>query len=291
MPAHQHRAAKQSIDNARRLRIKSNATTAQNRHSKKLTEKMNQKHYLARIEYHGPLKPNLALLAALQKAHLFHVPFENLDIHLNRPITLDLQTLYKKIVIDRRGGFCYELNGLFYQLLKNIGFEVKRVSARVYVKDGGLGPECDHMAIIARIEKTDYLVDVGFGEFAVAPLIIHTEGIQQDERGAFKLDTLDAACYKVSKQTGDKWQPEYAVSLRPRALHEFDAMCQHHQSSPDSHFTQNKLCSLATQEGRITLSDQTFKTKTQDKIEEWHVNNNTEFFAYLRQYFAIDIQP
>ncbi|HYK47600.1 MAG TPA: arylamine N-acetyltransferase, partial [Parafilimonas sp.] len=70
--------------------------------------------YLRRINYEGTREPNLTLLAALQKQHLLHVPFENLDIHYKTPIELNVPRIFEKVVHNKRGGFCYELNGLFY---------------------------------------------------------------------------------------------------------------------------------------------------------------------------------
>ena len=136
--------------------------------------------YLRRINYTGTLDPTLGVLSQLQLRHLLSVPFENLDIH--NKIEIDLDNLYNKIVTLRRGGFCYELNGLFYELLTETGFAVKRVSARVYNSTKDYSPEYDHMAIIGSIENTNYLIDVGFGEFAFAPIPIELNKETADPR-------------------------------------------------------------------------------------------------------------
>ena len=104
--------------------------------------------YLSRIGYRGTLEPSAATLHALQQAHLLAVPFENLDIHLGRPIVLDQTALFDKIVARRRGGFCYELNGLFAVLLRELGFEVTLLSAGVARASGGFGPEYDHLTLL-----------------------------------------------------------------------------------------------------------------------------------------------
>ena len=127
--------------------------------------------YLERIKYSGGLGLTMELLNALQKQHLLNVPFENLDIHYKTPIELSLTDIFEKVVNKRRGGFCYELNGLFFELLRSIGFPVKMVSARVFNNEQQtMSAEFDHLAIIATIDSLDYLVDVGFGEFALQPL-------------------------------------------------------------------------------------------------------------------------
>src|SRR5690242_9417454 len=104
--------------------------------------------YLQRIGYSGSRVPSADALRALHVAHLQAVPFENLDIHLRRPISLDPERLFQKIVLERRGGFCYELNGLFAALLRALGFQVTYLSASDAHADGGYGPPFDHLALL-----------------------------------------------------------------------------------------------------------------------------------------------
>ena len=108
---------------------------------------MNVEKYLARIGMDRTgVVPDLAGLKLLQRQHLLNVPCENLDIHWRRLIGLDTTAFFHKIVEENRGGFCYELNGLFNELLREMGFETRLLSARVTGKDGELGPEYDHAA-------------------------------------------------------------------------------------------------------------------------------------------------
>src|SRR5215211_1320238 len=150
--------------------------------------------YLQRINYHGQQAPTAATLRDLHRAHLLAVPFENLDIHLGRPILLDQDALFDKIVRRRRGGFCYELNGLFALLLRELGFDVTLLAAGVARADGTFGPEFDHLTLlvttdhqrttddrrppttddtqsaICNLQSAIWLVDVGFGDSFRAPL-------------------------------------------------------------------------------------------------------------------------
>src|SRR5436309_4552846 len=119
--------------------------------------------YLKRIGYRGPLIPHIDVLRRLHHRHLLSVPFENLDIHLGRPIILDQRFFYKKIVENRRGGYCYELNGCFAWLLKRLGFKVSMLSARVAKKEEGLSPEFDHLTLLVHLGER-LLVDFGFGD-------------------------------------------------------------------------------------------------------------------------------
>ena len=163
--------------------------------------------YLSRISYEGSHEPNLKLLNALQKQHLLHVPFENLDIHYKTAIELDVSRIFEKVVNNNRGGFCYELNGLFYELLRLLGFNVKMVSARVYNPDKQIiSQEFDHLAIIANIDLVDYLVDVGFGEFSFWPLEVKVGAVQHDQRGDFRIEKYDDMYYQVQKLVGGTWE-------------------------------------------------------------------------------------
>jgi N-hydroxyarylamine O-acetyltransferase len=249
---------------------------------------MNQLIYLARIQYRGPVTDSLDVLRGLQEAHLRRVPFENLDIW--RGVPIELGAGYRKIVEAGRGGFCYELNGLFYELLRALGFTVKLVSARVYDgRKGEFGPEFDHMAIIARVAGADYLVDVGFGEFAGGPLAIHSEAVQRDARGDFLIERHDGQYLMVEKREGDKFEPEYLFTETARELEEFGAMCRYHQTSPESHFTQKRLCSMPTQEGRVTVSGNTLKITTPAGVREEELTSEAAFEEALQQYFNITL--
>jgi N-hydroxyarylamine O-acetyltransferase len=248
---------------------------------------INQEAYLNRINYEGELDTSPEVLNRLQKQHLLAVPFENLDIHYRKKI--DLEKSYDKIVVRRRGGFCYELNGLFYELLKSLGFKTKLISARVYDKNKGYGREFDHMAIIATINDAQYLVDVGFGEFTFYPVKMELNKMKEDQRGKFKIEKYDDAYLQISKIEGDEIVPQYLFSGIERKLAEYTEMCNYHQTSPDSHFTQKRVCSLPTEKGRITISGNVLKIKEDENIREIILNDEEEFNKTLWEYFKIKI--
>ncbi|HET9530927.1 MAG TPA: arylamine N-acetyltransferase, partial [Blastocatellia bacterium] len=143
---------------------------------------MDLKAYLERIGYKGSLLPSSGSLRDLQLSHLLTVPFENLSIHTNEHILLRNAWLFDKIVLRRRGGFCYELNGLFAFLLGQLGFNVTMLSAGVARPDGGFGPDFDHMTLMVSLEDR-WLVDVGFGDSFRQPLLLDRRDVQkQGER-------------------------------------------------------------------------------------------------------------
>jgi N-hydroxyarylamine O-acetyltransferase len=247
---------------------------------------MNTKNYLRRIHYNGQTSVSLQTLTQLQKAHLLHGPFENLDIHRKVSIHLNTEAIYNKVVLQHQGGFCYELNGLFYELLSELGFKTRRISVRV-LHHGKYAPEYDHLAVVVSIDGTDYLTDVGFGEFAFAPLQLDTTAPQHDERGIFRIDRYKEIYYRVNKQEKEVWQPVYIFENKHREYQEFEAMCQYHQTSPDSHFTQKRMITLPTDGGRITLTDDLLTiSRKQEMTQEKPVNSKEEFNTLLFTYFG-----
>ena len=243
--------------------------------------------YLERINYRGPLEPTAATLRALHKAHLLAAPFENLDIHLGREIVLDEEKNYSKIVERRRGGFCYELNGAFAMLLKALGYDVKMLSAGVANAKGGFGPPFDHMTLLVELEKR-WLADVGFGDSFREPLLLDEQGAQSQEWGAYRI-ARDGEQLTLERRDGDLWKPQYRFTLRPYQFADFAEMCRYHQTSPDSHFTQRRTCSLATIDGRITLTDMRLITTTGEGRHERELTDEHEYEAILRERFGMQL--
>jgi N-hydroxyarylamine O-acetyltransferase len=213
--------------------------------------------YLSRIEYTGPVEPTSAVLRALQRAHLLTVPFENLDIHNGRPIRLDENALFEKIVTRRRGGFCYELNGLFARLLEVIGFRVLRLAGRGFNDDGSIGAEFDHLLLQVHAPddpESAWLVDVGWGDGPLEPLLLLDPGIQRQGGRAFQIQPDGCHLVLTEKKADGSWLRFYRFNLRPFQLVDFEPMCSYHQSSPASIFTQKRLVTIQRPEGRDTLS-------------------------------------
>jgi len=242
--------------------------------------------YLARIGYAGPTDPTAETLTALHLAHLYTVPFENLDISLGRNITCDLERFFHKIVDLRRGGFCYELNGAFAALLRELGFQVTLLSARVAREDGSASPEFDHMALRVDLDEP-WLADVGFGDSFLEPLRLIPE-IEQEQYGQrFRIAAVRGVMI-VQRQVGDNpWKSQFRFTQTARQLCDFEARCQFQQTSPDSHFTRQRICTLPTREGRITLADLKLIRTTQDGREERMLQDEDEWRAALAEHFGV----
>jgi N-hydroxyarylamine O-acetyltransferase len=246
---------------------------------------MDERAYLERIGYGGSREPTAETLLQLHRAHLRAVPFENLDIPLGQPIALSLPAFYEKIVERRRGGFCYELNGLFGWLLERLGFQVTLLSARVFA-GGQPGPEFDHLILLIETDER-LIVDVGFGDSFLEPLRLDSEDVSVQHGSSYRL-TGSGQESVLQRQQGSDWEPRYVFSLTPRHLAEFSAMCQYHQTSPDSIFTRMAICSRATTNGRITLSNDRLITTTGDRREERLVAGDEEYRTLLKEWFGID---
>ncbi len=252
-----------------------------------MTYHVDVERYLRRIDYHGSLEPTADTLRGLHEAHLLAVPFENLDIHLGRPIRLDEEAIVTKIVARRRGGFCYELNGAFAALLRALRFPVTMLSAGVARAEGGFGPEFDHLLLIVQLGEP-WLADVGFGDSFRAPLRLVEDVEQHEGARAFRL-TRDGERWTMLQRDEAAWQPRHSFTLQPRLHADFAGMCRHHQTSPDSSFTQRRVCSLARRRGRITLSDTLLITTEDGRRGEQPVADETAFQAALREHFGIEL--
>jgi N-hydroxyarylamine O-acetyltransferase len=248
---------------------------------------VNIKAYLERIGSSDSPAVTAQTLRELQVAHLLMVPFENLSIHSAEPIVLEEDALFDKIVGRRRGGFCYELNGLFASLLRGLGFDVAMLSAEVANKEGGFGPDFDHMALMVMLERR-WLVDVGFGESFREPLLLDERGEQVQGTHVYCIVDNGASLTLNQRVDGGDWTPQYRFTLQPYQFSDYAAMCRYHQTSPLSHFTQARICSRATTEGRVTLSDMSFITTTlSGDRKELELTNEEEYASVLSEHFGI----
>lgn len=250
---------------------------------------MNIEKYIKRIGIKEKLEPTIESLFKLQTAHLYSIPFENLDIHIGTKIELDISKLFEKIITNGRGGFCYELNGLFYELLTSLDFNARMISAKVYSREKGYGKEFDHLALLVKIDQDEYLADVGFGEFTMQPLKFELNTHQKDKNGIFVIDKYDDKTFRVNKIEGDKVRPQYIFKETRRSLDDFINMCIFHQTSKESHFTKNKIITLPTENGRITLTSDKLKIRSKEYTNEVLVKDENQFHKYLKQYFKINL--
>jgi N-hydroxyarylamine O-acetyltransferase len=251
--------------------------------------------YLDRIGYDGPQTPDAETLRRIVQTHLYAVPFENLDIvPLSRPIRLEPDALFDKVVRRRRGGFCYEVNGLFAHLLRQLGYVVTIVTAQWPAEGGGLSPIFDHMVLLVQCpgESGQWLVDVAAGRSSTArPLRLELDVHQfLPESGATYRFSFDGDFLRLeSLAPRETWAHVYSFTQIPRQPVDFSDRCTYHQTNPDSHFTQAPLCSMATPDGRITISKNQLITTINGEREEREIRDDSEYRHLLLTLFGIEI--
>lgn len=242
--------------------------------------------YLRRIKYDGDLTPNAETLRHLHRAHMFAVPFENLDIHIKRPISLEIDDIYAKLVTGKRGGFCYEQNGLFASILREMGYRVDMMEARVNDGEENFKTPYDHMTLIVHLEER-WLADVGFGDSFIEPLRLDVTETQVIDGKSYRLKHDGAVGYYETYNEERGWRVAFRFDMTPRKISDFTGGCHYHQTSPNSHFTQKRVCSLARPDGRITLSDLTFIETINGERQERELQDEAEFTALLKSQFDV----
>ena len=176
------------------------------------------------------------------------MPFENLDIVAGIPVSMELDAIYDKVVRRRRGGFCYELNGLFAQLLEALGYSVTLLSAQVLHSDGRESHEYDHLTLRVDLDEP-WLVDVGYGDAFRDPMPLRRDSEFVDALGRTYALRVDDEAWELSDE-----EPQYRFTLTPRAFAEFEPMCRWQQTE-SPWFTGHRMCTIATPDGRVTLLD------------------------------------
>ncbi|GIJ50874.1 N-hydroxyarylamine O-acetyltransferase [Virgisporangium aliadipatigenens] len=241
--------------------------------------------YLDRLGTPRPERLDTAALRALHRAHQERIPFENLSIHLGESISLDPDDLVDKIVHRRRGGFCYELNGLFAQLLRALGARVDLHGARVYGA-GTLSAPMAHLTLLVHTVEggEPWVCDVGFGAHSTYPLRWAEPWVQEDPGGGFRLvnagDDVDVV---------KDGEPQYRIERRPLELADCVPTCWWTATSPESHFTQGVICSRLTADGRISISgDRLIRTVDGVKTEETLADDAALMAAY-RDHFGLEL--
>lgn len=251
---------------------------------------MNVEEYLFRIGCAPVSRPDAETLIALHRAHMRAVPFENLDIHLNRRIVLDTGHLFDKVVIARRGGICYELNGAFGALLTALGFKTTLLSAEVFTGESTVGPQFDHMALLVEVDGVRYLCDVGFGDSFVEPLLLDERGEQQHAGFSYELHETAGAYTLLRRKVRDPepMKPSFQFSLAPRQMSDFEAMCEFHQG-PESHFARKIVCSMATGDGRVTVSGSELIVTRGDTRDVAAIGTGEHRARILMDYFGVSL--
>jgi N-hydroxyarylamine O-acetyltransferase len=251
---------------------------------------MKREPYLDRIGYKGELAVNLEVLKRLHEQHISRIPFENLDIHLGKEISLDERLIYRKVVENYRGGFCYELNSLFNWLLKEIGFKSKIIAARIFDSEGELGPAFDHMCLLVELDQP-WLVDVGFGDLFLLPIALKKNEVQSDGRNYFKVEKHANEEYLLLMSAGiTGFIQKYTFDAKAQSVANFARLCQDKQTNPNSYFVKHRICTIPTADGRMTLFNQKVIHRKGEQRFEYSIEGEQHFKEILKYHFNLIIE-
>lgn len=222
---------------------------------------MNVKAYFDRIGLEMPadLTPTSELLRKLQFAHCTSVPYENLDMMRGVPTSLEVDALYEKIVTNRRGGLCFELNGAFGALLRELGYGVTDLAAR-YLRGENTIPMRRHRVLKVQAIDGLWLCDVGIGEICPREPVRLLEGVVQEQLGEqYRLEKDTFLGWVLSDYHKGAWRRFYSFTEEPQLMVDYIAPNFYCEQHPDSPFNKEEMFSLKTAEGRITLDGHVFK--------------------------------
>jgi N-hydroxyarylamine O-acetyltransferase len=249
--------------------------------------------YFARIGYAGPVEPTLDVLRAVHRQHLLTIPYENLDIHLGRELSLDLDAIFDKLVTRRRGGWCYEMNALLAWALREIGFDVTFLGGTVGRDQRGDAAEGNHLVLLVRLDQP-YLADAGFGNAFLDPLPLR-EG--EHVQGLFRF-RLERPPLPASPRWGKGFwifhNHEYGgagfdFTLAPRELADFAAQCRWLQTSPESGFVRVAVCHRLRPDGVVSLRGAVRQMVTAAGATERVIETEDYYRAVLRGDFDLDL--
>jgi N-hydroxyarylamine O-acetyltransferase len=242
--------------------------------------------YLHRIGFDGSLRADLATLRAIHRAHQYAVPFESVDVLLRRPVGLDLKANYEKIVRRRRGGWCFELNGVMEWALQEIGFEVTRMSAGVMRAQEGDTPLGNHLCLLVRLDQP-YLVDVGFGGSLTEPLPLRASELE-DSPYRLRLSEPGDGYWRFSEiADGDTFSFDFRAAPADETL--FARKCQLLQTDPASPFVQNLVVQRRTADTHLSLRGRVLASTHATGVDKKVLNSSDELVATLRERFDLDI--
>ena len=246
--------------------------------------------YLNRIRFAGTPRRDLETLRALHRAHQYAVPFENLDVQLRRPVVLDVARSYDKIVNRGRGGWCYEMNGVMGWALREIGFDVMRMSAGVMRASAGDAQLGNHLCLLVSLDQP-YLVDVGFGGSMAEPLPLRTTQ-RDDAPYRLALDQVDDGYWRFGEEAMSDLQREpFTFDFRAAPADEalFAAKCEYLQTDPASPFIQNLVVQRRTPDTHVSLRGRVLSISHASRVDKHVLNSAQELVACLHHHFDLDI--
>lgn len=258
--------------------------------------------YLARVRYPKPVKPDLATLNGLHRAHVDAIPFENLDIQMGGTVVLSPEALEAKMVRRRRGGYCFEQNALFASALRSIGFEPETCEARVRQGNGGLLLPRTHMVLTVRCEGRELLADVGFGgDGLIEPIAmdgtVHEQAgvpyrVVRETRSPDESEQAASAGQGplriLQRQVANQWEDLFVVLPDPVYPIDFEMANWFTSTYMRSPFVLNVTAQRITNGTRHFLRNLTYTTVRGSEVSTREISR-AELVPLLREAFGLDV--
>lgn len=247
--------------------------------------------YFDRIAYRGNASPGVGLLEELHFLHPVAIPFENLSTLIREPVPLDLESLQRKLISSGRGGYCFEQNRLFANVLESMGFPVTALAARVvWNRSPGTASPRTHMVLLVEVGTDQYIADVGFGGITLtSPLRFETGTEQQTAHETYRLMEAGSE-YELEVCLGERWRPMYRFDLQPQQPIDFEVSNHYVSTHPDSHFLTTLMAARPTKTGRYALQNNRLLTYRGQAVEERQVLESVEVLkSALTDLFGIEL--
>ena len=247
--------------------------------------------YLDQIDYGGGTEPTLEHLTAMHRQHLLHIPYENLDLMNGVPLNLDAGALFQKIILNRRGGYCFELQGLFCYLLKSLGYQVTQYAGR-FMDEAGPVQMRRHRILVVNLGEKRYVCDVGVrSESPRCPLEL-TEGlVQTDGVSEYRYQKDPFFGWVLTqKEAGKDWQTMLGLTEETQIDVDYVMPSFYCEKHPDSTFNKFMKISIFTADSNLTISHNTFKVYRGAKVaKRREIPTNEEAVRMLRDIFGIHV--
>lgn len=253
-------------------------------------EDLDLENYFLRIGYEGPREVSFSVLSQIHQRQVRAIPYENISVLLGQPIQIDLSSIHEKLIVQKRGGYCFELNRLMWMALEKIGFVVKPLAARVFyrVPEGVVRPRT-HMVLSVEIEGEQYLIDPGFGGFSLPEPLRMKVGIEQNSsHGLYRLEAWQEEISVMAK-VQNEWQLLYRITFCESLFQDFELPNWYLSTHPNSHFRERFLLARIADEGRYTmlgLQSSFYPLKGESRKQE--LKSVEEFFAVLKRDFLLE---
>ncbi|WP_265445506.1 arylamine N-acetyltransferase family protein [Acetivibrio straminisolvens] len=244
---------------------------------------------LHRIKYSGKIDVSADTLQGLHICYTTNVPFENLDIIRGKEILLDNKSLFKKIVLRKRGGCCFEMNFFFEFILKSLGFKVRSLLGRPITDNEQVNAKI-HQLLLVEIGDKNWLADVGFGGNGLIAPIPFEEGIVQNQfTETFRLTRDEKFGYILQHKRLEEYRSLYSFTLEETYPSDYLVANYFCSKSPYSIFTRKKICTKPTPEGRITLMGKELKIRQNGEVTKTVIEDDKEYDRVLKDYFDLTV--